>query len=90
MTTKEQHVAYTYERYITTDPQLEHVHTEEVAVYCGDWREGARVLCDKHYAEEAKRYPQGWRHYPGDVCKHGMYVGGCGIDWICQLCEDGD
>lgn len=20
-------------------------------------------------------------------CKHGTYVGGCGIDWMCQLCE---
>lgn len=22
-------------------------------------------------------------------CKHGVYVGGCGIDWMCQRCEDG-
>ncbi len=22
-------------------------------------------------------------------CVHGVYVGGCGIDWMCQLCEDG-
>lgn len=22
-------------------------------------------------------------------CVHGVYVGGCGIDWICGLCEDG-
>lgn len=22
-------------------------------------------------------------------CKHGTYVGGCGIDWMCQHCENG-
>lgn len=22
-------------------------------------------------------------------CDHGVYVGGCGIDWMCQWCEDG-
>lgn len=22
-------------------------------------------------------------------CKHGVYVGGCGIDWMCGACEDG-
>lgn len=22
-------------------------------------------------------------------CRHGRYVGGMGIDWICQACEDG-
>jgi len=34
-------------------------------------------------------YPQGWSHYPGDVCEHGVYVGGCGIDYMCGPCEDG-
>lgn len=24
-----------------------------------------------------------------NFCKHGVYVGGCGIDWMCQRCEDG-
>ena len=24
-----------------------------------------------------------------DYCPHGVYVGGCGIDWMCQWCEDG-
>lgn len=22
-------------------------------------------------------------------CRHGVYVGGCGIDWMCGKCEDG-
>lgn len=25
-----------------------------------------------------------------DHCKHGTYVGGCGIDWMCHACEMGD
>lgn len=28
-------------------------------------------------------------YYEGDHCPHGVYVGGCGIDWMCQWCEDG-
>lgn len=28
-------------------------------------------------------------YYDGDICPHGVYVGGCGIDWMCQWCEDG-
>lgn len=26
---------------------------------------------------------------PNGYCPHGTYVGGCGIDWMCQWCEDG-
>ena len=22
-------------------------------------------------------------------CEHGVYVGGCGIDWMCHYCESG-
>lgn len=29
-----------------------------------------------------------FRDYDG-YCEHGVYVGGCGIDWMCQWCEDG-
>ena len=25
-----------------------------------------------------------------DYCKHGVFVGGCGIDWMCHACEMGD
>ena len=21
-------------------------------------------------------------------CKHGVYVGGCGVDWMCSRCEN--
>jgi hypothetical protein len=29
-----------------------------------------------------------FRDYDG-YCEHGVYVGGCGVDWMCQWCEDG-
>ncbi len=35
------------------------------------------------------RYPQGWSYYPGDVCEHGTYTGGSGIDYMCHPCEMG-
>lgn len=70
---------------------------DRVAVYevfgrtynCGDW-DGSRVICDYHERLYSREYPQGWRYYPGDVCKHGKYTGGSGIDWMCGPCEDGD
>lgn len=30
-----------------------------------------------------------WRHKSG-YCEHGVYVGGCGIDWMCGRCESGE
>lgn len=29
-------------------------------------------------------------HNPHDHCRHGAYVGGCGIDFMCHACEMGD
>ena len=58
--------------------------------WCGDYDASGKMLCPKHLAEAEKRYPQGWSHYPGDVCVHGKYTGGSGIDWMCQYCENGD
>lgn len=26
---------------------------------------------------------------PEGYCRHGVYVGGCGVDWMCGACEDG-
>ena len=26
---------------------------------------------------------------PEGYCRHGKYVGGCGVDWMCGACEDG-
>ncbi len=43
--------------------------------------------CDNCRAYMDQAYPQGWEYYAGDTCKHGRYVGGCGIDWMCPSCE---
>ncbi len=56
---------------------------------CGSWHDG-KVLCAPCEARAHLHYPQGWRYYPGDVCRHGTYVGGCGVDWICGRCEYGE
>ena len=64
---------------------------EWAAVICGDHVAGKGVVfCDDHELELAKRYPQGWVDHPGDVCKHGKYLGGSGYDKMCQYCEDGE
>ncbi len=46
--------------------------------------------CDVHLMQAEKDYPQGWRYYAGDTCKHGKYLGGMGIDLMCGPCEMGD
>ena len=58
-----------------------------VEVACGTMYAGANYFCDRCEAALAKRYPQGWRYTPGDLCKHGVYVGGCGADYMCGRCE---
>lgn len=58
---------------------------------CGDHIPGTgTALCQKHLDQAKARYPQGWSYYPGDICKHGAYVGGSGIDWMCGPCESGE
>lgn len=57
---------------------------------CGDTGHyGSKVHCSACETQLQVRYPQGWRFYPGDVCEHGAYVGGCGADHICGYCEEG-
>ena len=57
---------------------------------CHDYEGGSMILCDECYAQASEDYPQGWRGYPGDTCRHGKYTGGCGIDWMCGPCEMGE
>lgn len=59
---------------------------------CTDCREvsSGLAMCEIHKAQAERDYPQGWRHYPGDVCPHGKYVGGVGIDLMCGACEIGE
>lgn len=62
----------------------------EVALVCGSYYGGEMFLCTACEAAASFEYPQGWRGYPGDTCKHGVYVGGCGVDWMCAHCELGE
>ena len=57
---------------------------------CGRWAGGFKDLCQDCFKEAQRRYPQGWVGYPGDKCVHGIYVGGCGVDYMCGLCEAGE
>jgi hypothetical protein len=61
-----------------------------VVVKCGTWHNGEEHYCPACESKLAKLYPQGWTAYPGDICKHGTYTGGCGVDHICPQCENGD
>lgn len=56
---------------------------------CGKWWAGERQYCPTCLERHFEDYPQGWRGYPGDTCRHGTYVGGCGVDHICGPCEVG-
>lgn len=60
------------------------------SVMCREWHGGEQQLCEYHTRAAELRYPQGWRGYPGDTCRHGVYTGGSGIDWMCGPCELGD
>jgi hypothetical protein len=62
----------------------------QIMADCGSWRAGTMVFCDRCQRRYEREYPQGWRGYPGDVCKHGRYTGGCGADLMCGACESGE
>jgi len=61
----------------------------EVESKCGSTGfNGEALMCDECFEKYSKEYPQGWKEVPGDVCKHGNYVGNDnGIDYICGECE---
>lgn len=84
---EERHIAYMDSRYKYSedlpDGSTKHHYTEERPVYC----DGGTTLCDACETRLKKRYPQGWSHYPGDRCQHGVYIGGIGIDYMCHQCE---
>lgn len=59
-------------------------------IRCGRSYMMVKQLCVDCMKKAKVSYPQGWLTYPGDTCKHGVYVGGCGADHMCGSCEDGD
>jgi hypothetical protein len=53
----------------------------------GNGHYDGNAYCENCFEWYQSRFPQGWVSYPGDTCKHGTYVGGCGIDYMCNACE---
>ena len=67
--------------------------TRAIDMSCGSTSVHGDVLLCPACEWKAKRdYPQGWRHYPGDTCRHGTYLG-CHEDndeRLCGACEAGE
>lgn len=65
-------------------------HYKEVFSNCGSTsRHGIKMLCEDCEKSEDRAYPQGWRHTPGDTCKHGTYLGAHedNDERLCGACE---
>jgi hypothetical protein len=65
---------------------------DSIEVLCGGYDYRGRITqCSSCREANEKAYPQGWREFPGDTCRHGNYIGGpSGPDYICGACEDAD
>ena len=64
-------------------------HGKVVELPCGSTGpHGVVELCQSCLAKQTQIYPQGWRHHPGDICKHGTYLNPA-HDCCCHMCEDG-
>lgn len=69
-------------------PCLQYTHTgEKCYTVTGKYHFDGVYLCDNCLEWYQSRFPQGWVCYPGDTCEHGVYVGGSGIDYLCNACE---
>jgi hypothetical protein len=65
-------------------------HGKTIEFPCGmTGPHGTVELCDTCTDTLNKRYPQGWRHHPGDTCKHGTYLNPS-HDCCCAACENGE
>lgn len=64
---------------------------KEIESRCGSIGiNGNNLMCDECLERYSKKYPQGWKEIPGDVCVHGNYVGNDnGVDYMCGECEMG-
>jgi hypothetical protein len=71
------------EMYVRTMSDL---NTTAITFNCGDYTSAGLAQCDECKAKADADYPQGWFNYPGDKCKHGVYVGG-DRDCACYRCE---
>lgn len=79
-----------YDRLLAAGERNTDPHSTEDGYECGQWAYGERQLCAECTRWYSAVFVQGWAYYPGDTCEHGVYVGGCGVDWMCMECELGD
>lgn len=62
------------------------------------YREAISRLAVDRYEQHHQRRPGGLRarrrgrqaRDEAGYCRHGVYVGGCGVDWMCGICETSD
>ncbi|MDA3808612.1 MAG: hypothetical protein PF440_11960 [Thiomicrorhabdus sp.] len=61
-----------------------------VQARCGTTGIHGQILhCESCQKIAENKYPQGWRHVPGDLCPHGNYIGDAGgPDILCGQCEE--
>jgi len=61
---------------------------KEIFTPCGSTSiQGDTLLCEECEFKCLEQYPQGWREHPGDLCRHGTYVGDRRGDYVCAACE---
>lgn len=80
--------------YVSSSPHclmtVPHPHQHDKRIGCGTYHSittNGVVYCSECQAYLSRKYPQGWQYYPGDICKHGYYVGGVAEDHMCPHCE---
>lgn len=62
-------------------------HGKMIELNCGNTNQhGVVELCYDCDKKSNQQYPQGWRHHPGDTCKHGVYLNP-EHDCSCHKCE---
>ncbi len=88
--TNDGHPSLDYRLVFTNTTPDDEDNFRTVYVPCGEWFNGGNVFCAEHLELLRRDYPQGWQSYPGDVCRHGKYTGGVGVDLMCGPCEQGD
>lgn len=70
--------------------EILHTYNSGMVEYCGGTGNDGYVFCPQCEQNLREKYPQGWDYYPGDICRHGTYTGGSGIDYMCFHCEMGE
>ena len=65
-----------------------YANDREITLRCREltYPSARAALCEPCRKQAEDRYPQGWRHKPGDTCTHGVFVK-TDRDCPCPACE---